>query len=74
MIPALISRCELYQFEPLALEDIKALLGRALKVVAAPAKSKGDRDGTGVAPVDDDVKDSDSHSRFGRRPAVPGNP
>jgi putative ATPase len=30
VIPALISRCELYQFEPLAPEDIRVLLERAL--------------------------------------------
>ncbi len=30
VIPALISRCELYQFEPLTPEDIRALLDRAL--------------------------------------------
>jgi putative ATPase len=34
VIPALISRCELYQFEPLPPEDIRALLDRALAVAA----------------------------------------
>jgi putative ATPase len=31
VIPALISRCELYQFEPLAAKDIRILLDRALE-------------------------------------------
>lgn len=31
VIPALISRCELYQFQPLGKADIRTLLGRALK-------------------------------------------
>ncbi|MFH0917237.1 MAG: replication-associated recombination protein A [bacterium] len=31
VIPALISRCELYQFQPLANTDIRALLDRALR-------------------------------------------
>jgi putative ATPase len=34
VIPALISRCELYQFEPLSQEDIRTLLDRALAVRA----------------------------------------
>jgi putative ATPase len=41
VIPALISRCELYQFEPLATEEIRSLLGRAL---ASPV-------GTGKTPA-----------------------
>ena len=37
VIPALISRCELYQFQPLSLADIRVLLERALATGAGAA-------------------------------------
>jgi putative ATPase len=51
VIPALMSRCELYQFEPLSRDDIRALVDRALGVLE-----------TGTPPcapmqIDTDIKD-----------------
>jgi putative ATPase len=41
VIPALISRCELYQFEPLTVPDIRSLLERALQTGAGPVARTG---------------------------------
>jgi putative ATPase len=51
VIPALLSRCELYQFEPLSQEDVRVLVDRALAEVG-----KGAAPGQAVA-IDDDIKD-----------------
>ncbi|OFW62263.1 MAG: hypothetical protein A2Y74_02685 [Actinobacteria bacterium RBG_13_63_9] len=41
VIPALISRCELYQFEPLSKTEIRALLQRALQAGRGSARTGG---------------------------------
>jgi len=41
VIPALISRCELYQFEPLSKEDVDRLLQRALDARSQTATTEG---------------------------------
>jgi len=64
VIPALVSRCELYQFEPLTTEEIRVLIDRALVDLKARATTGGatERAGSGAgqtaAPeVADEVKD-----------------
>lgn len=42
VIPALISRCELYEFRPLAREDIRRLLDRALATAGSGLADRGD--------------------------------
>ncbi len=51
VIPALLSRCELYQFGPLISDDVRILVDRGLAEI-------GGSNGKGAVPiVDDDVKD-----------------
>lgn len=52
VIPALISRCELYQFHPLSKDDIRVLLDRGLAALTERAPTGGF-----VPSVDDDVLD-----------------
>jgi putative ATPase len=51
VIPALISRCELYQFQPLSPADIRVLLERALAAGAGAAGDAGSDTATGAAVV-----------------------
>jgi putative ATPase len=52
VIPALISRCELYEFRPLSRDDIRCLLDRALAAEARESPS-----GLGRAAVADSVRE-----------------
>jgi putative ATPase len=52
VIPALISRCELYQFEPLTTGDIRVLVDRGLAEIGG-----GKVLGAAAATIEDDVKD-----------------
>jgi len=58
VIPALISRCELYQFEPLPPEDIRTLLDRALAAAAG-------KDGPAQAAVGGPVLDLIANAGLG---------
>lgn len=69
VIPALISRCELYQFEPLSTEDIRTLLDRALERKGAAAPGAGTTDvtsaDTATITVPHPVLDLIAHSSLG---------
>jgi putative ATPase len=52
VIPALISRCELYQFEPLSKSDIRRLLDKALE-----AGADGEPTGHSAVAVEESVRD-----------------
>jgi putative ATPase len=52
VIPALISRCELYQFQPLATDDIRILLERALGGPDGPSGLVGEHALVGGAVLD----------------------
>lgn len=53
VIPALISRCELFCFHPLSREELRVILGRALAVL----KEQSDADGLALPVLEEEVVD-----------------